>query len=419
MTTKGKVRAPLDAGRGWRASAWFLILTLTLVNTVNWADRQVVPILFPAIAADLHLTDTELGVIGGLSFSIIYAVAAFAFGFLTDRLSRRLIISGGLLAWSAATAAGGIAGSFGSLFLARFFTGIGEASLYPAAMSLMADRFDPLARGRAIGIYGAAAAIGGGLGIGLGGKLAEAIGWRSVFLSYGGVGLLFLPLVLLLDEPVRPPPPADEEHVSTWRAITSALRDRRLQTLWASGTLMIAGGIGWVAWIPTYFVRHLHYDTTQVGLLFGVAQILGGVVGSIAGGRLGDVFRSRRVGGQLDVSAAAALLSAPLLAVPLLNLPAPFLIAASILGPVAVFAYFPSLQTAVAEIVPPRRLGITFAVHVLCLSGIGASLGPFVVGWVSDLGGSLRLALFLPVLAMLAAAPGALLAGRVIRARTE
>ncbi|HYC55967.1 MAG TPA: MFS transporter [Candidatus Binatia bacterium] len=401
---------------GWRASSWYLIATLTIVNTINWADRQVVPILFPAIQEDLHLSDTELGIIGGLSFSIIYAVSAFVFGFMADRASRRMIILGGLISWSAATAAGGLATGFWSLFAARFFTGIGEASLYPCAMSLLTDRFAAVGRGRAVGTFGAAAAIGGGLGIGLGGRLAEVMGWREVFFLYGGAGVLLIPLVLLMREPERPDH-APEASVSIGKTITDAVGDRRLQAIWGTGVLMMASGIGWVAWVPTYFVRNLGFDMTQAGMIFGVVQILGGVAGSIIGGRMGDQYRARRLAGQLDVSAAAALISAPLLAVPLLGFPTPVLIAASILGSLAIYAYFPNLQTAVAEIVPPRRLGLTFAVHVLFLGGIGSSVGPFLVGWISDLTGDLRLALFVPVAAMVLAAPGASIAGRIIRAR--
>ncbi|HYC01171.1 MAG TPA: MFS transporter [Candidatus Limnocylindrales bacterium] len=404
---------------GWRASSWFLVATLTIVNTINWADRQVVPILFPGIQEELELSDTELGVIGGLSFSVIYAVSAFVFGYLADRVSRKLIILLGLISWSLATAAGGLATGFWTLFSARFFTGIGEASLYPCAMSLLTDRFAAVGRGRAVGMFGAAAAIGGGLGIGLGGRLAEIMGWREVFFLYGGAGLLLIPLVMLMEEPARPDH-APETEVSIGRTIVEALRDPRLHAVWGTGTLMMASAIGWVAWVPTYFVRDLGFDMTQTGLLFGVAQLFGGVIGSVIGGRLGDAYRARRVAGQLDVSAVAALISAPLLAVPLLELPTPVLIASSILGPMAIFAYFPNLQTAVAEIVPPRRLGLTFAVHVLFLGGIGSSIGPFVVGGVSDLtGGDLRLALFVPIVGMLLAAPGATWAGRVIRARAQ
>ena len=417
MTKSDSSREP-DARLSWRESPTFLLFTLTLVSTINWADRQVVPILFPGIKADLGLSDTELGIIGGLAFSIIYAVSAFVFGFLADRGSRRNVILFGLVSWSLATAAGGVATGFWSLFAARFFTGIGEASLYPCAMSLVADAFTPERRGRAIGILGASTAIGGGLGIGLGGRLAEAIGWREVFFVYGAAGALVLPLLLLMKEPARPPMAEDEEHEPPLRIVKEALGDVRLLAIWGAGSLMIAAALGWVSWAPTYFVREKGFDMGEAGMLFGAAQLIGGVVGSLIGGRLGDAFRARRFAGQLEVSALAALISVPLVALALFDISHALLVLAAVVSPLTIFAYFPNLQTMVAEIVPARRLGLTFAVHVLFLGGIGAAVGPFLVGWTSDTVGSLRLALFVPVVGVFLSAIGAWVAARVVRART-
>ena len=126
-----------------RHGPWFLLFVLTLVGTINWADRQVVPILFPGIRAELGLTDTQLGMIGGLAFSMIYAASAFVFGRAADRGIRRNVVAVGLVLWSAATAAGAFATGFASLFAARFFTGLGEdatswlAVLYPAVVAEM------------------------------------------------------------------------------------------------------------------------------------------------------------------------------------------------------------------------------------------------------------------------------------------
>jgi MFS family permease len=146
---------PAELPRSSRAdrSRWYLLTVLTVVGSINWADRQVVPILFPGIQKDLGLSDTQLGVIGGLAFSVIYAISALGFGYAADRFVRKRVIIVGLVLWSAATAAGGFATGFWSLFAARFFTGIGEASLYPCALSLIGERFGPGERGKALGIF--------------------------------------------------------------------------------------------------------------------------------------------------------------------------------------------------------------------------------------------------------------------------
>jgi MFS family permease len=405
--------------QSWREGPLYLLATLTLVNTVNWADRQVVPILVPSIQEDLGLSDTEMGLIGGLAFSLVYAVAAFLFGYLADRSSRRAVVLFGLGCWSMATAASGLATDFWTLFAARFVTGIGEASLYPCAMSLLADAFGADRRGRAIGILGASTAMGSGLGLGLGGWLVQEVGWRSVFFLYGSSGLLVLPLLLVMREPARKPMPAGEGHDAPVVIVTEALRDPRLLAVWASGTLLIAAATGWITWAPTFFARDLQFDMSQIGVVFGAAQLFGGVAGSVLGGQLGDRRRRLRFAGQLRVSAVAALIAAPIFALALVeSAPHALLMSAAVIGPLVVFAAFPNLQTIVAEIVPARRLGMTFAVHVLFLSGVGAAAGPFLVGWLSDLTGSLRVALVVPCVAALLAGLAALWAERVVIART-
>ncbi len=402
---------------GWRAAPWFLLAVLTAVNAVNWADRQVVPILFPAIKGELGLSDTQLGIIGGLAFSMIYAIAAFVFGRAADRTIRTRLIAGGLVLWSAATVASGFAEGFGSLFAARFFTGIGEASLYPCAMSLIADRFPAVSRGRAMGIFGAAAAVGNGLGIGLGGYMSQTVGWRSVFFLYGSVGLLLLPLLLMIKEERRDPPPDGEPPML--QLIGSLLRDTRLLAVWACGMVMIASGIGYASWIPTYFVRERGFEVEQAGYLFGAAALLGGVVGSVLGGTFADRRRKVRLAGELDVSALVAIVAVPFVFFTLHSPSLPVALVCGLIGPIAIYAFFPSLQTMMIEIVPSRRLGVAYAINILFLGGIGSALGPFVVGYASDLTGSIRVAMQIPIIGMVLASVLAALAGRLVRARRD
>lgn len=422
MTERADARAeePTTAAPvSWREGPLFLLITLVLVNTINWADRQVVPILVPSIKDELLLSDTELGLIGGLAFSLIYAVAAFVFGFLADRSSRRAVIIFGLVCWSIATAASGMAHSFWTLFAARFVTGIGEASLYPCAMSLIADAFPADRRGWAIGLVGASTALGGGLGIGLGGWLVTEVGWRNVFLLYGASGLLALPLLLIMMEPARSTEYDGVPHDRPVRIVTEALRDVRLLAVWFSGTMLMVAAAGWITWAPAYFVRDLGFDVGQTGVVFGIAQLFGGVAGSVFGGRLGDVYRKRRFAGQLQVAAIGAAAAVPMVGVALIEVPHSVLMIAAVIGPFAFFAAFPNLQTIIAEIVPARRLGLTFAVHMLFMAGVGAALGPYLVGSASDYFGSLRTALLIPIAAAALAAAGAWIAGGIVRARTR
>ncbi len=398
---------------GFRHGNAYLLTVLTLTSTINWADRQVVPILFPGIRAELGLSDTELGIIGGLAFSLIYAVTGFFFGFAADRWVRVRVIAFGLTVWSLATAAGGLANSFTSLFWARFFTGIGEASLFPCAISLLGERFPAERRGRALGIFGIAAAIGAGLGIGLGGKLADVLGWRAVFFIYGGAGLLLLPLVLSVPEARR------ERHAAggtpPWKVVRDLVSDPRLLVLWLGGGTAMAAGLGYAAWIPSYFVREHGLDATGAGALFGAAALLGGIVGSLLGGALSDRQRRRRFAGEVDVSVRGALIAAPLVLLTI-NTEAPWLfIPVGLLASIAIYSFFPGLQALLLSLVPAQRHGLASALNVFFLGGLGSAIGPFVIGATSDATGSLHTAMMLPAVGLVMAAALVAVAGYLAR----
>jgi MFS transporter, Spinster family, sphingosine-1-phosphate transporter len=395
------------------ASPAFLLFALTLVGTVNWADRQVVPILLPGIQRDLGLSDTQGGIIAGLAFSMIYAISSFFFGYAADRQVRKYVMAGALVLWSLATMASGLATSFWTLFAARFFTGIGEASLYPCALSLIAERWPAEGRGRALGIFGAAAAMGSGFGVGVGGKLSESVGWQNVFFIYGAVGFVVLPLLLILREARRSGTDAHKE--STGTAIRAARKDKRLLWLWACGTLAIASGHGFGAWVPSYFVRELGLTVKAAGGLFGLAALLGGIFGGIVGGTLADRQRKKRAGGEFDITAGAALLGAVFVLATLEAGPGGGAALGGLVATFAIYALFPPLLSAMLSMVPPHRHGVTGAINTLCLGGIGAAVGPFVIGAASDAFGSLHMALYIPVAGLAIAGFIAMHAGQVVR----
>jgi len=377
-----------------RTGNGYLLLVLTLVSAVNWADRLVVPILFPGIRRDLGLTDTELGIVGGMAFSFIYAVASFAFGYAADRRRRTRLIALGLLVWSAATAAGGLATAFWPLFWARFFTGIGEASLYPCALSLIAERFPASRRGRALGLFGSAAAMGGGLGVGLGGQLSQAFGWQQVFFMYGAVGLVCLPLLLSVDEQPRAPSPEIEPAAT---AVSRTLADARLRWLWATGAMAMASGQGFAAWAPSYFVRKLDTSVSLAGQLFGAAALVGGIAGGLVGGFLADRRSKIRPGGELDVVEGAAFAGAALMWATLEGGQGALSGAAALVATLAVYAIFPGVLVLMLTTVPSHRHGMAGALNTLFLGGIGAAAGPFIVGAASDAVGDLHVALRIPI----------------------
>src|SRR5690242_3383040 len=187
-----------------RAYAAYALGLLAFINLLNYLDRNVIFALFEPIKRDLSLTDTQLGWLGS-AYILVFSVAALPFGVISDLRSRRAVIAGGVAVWSAFTALGGAVRNFGQLFTCRAAVGIGEAAFGPAAASLVADYYPGKGRAVAMGILSSGIALGGVLGIGLGGVLEKHYGWRVAFLVVGIPGALCALAAARLIDPTRRP----------------------------------------------------------------------------------------------------------------------------------------------------------------------------------------------------------------------
>jgi MFS family permease len=187
-----------------RAYRGYALGLLAFINLLNYLDRNVIFALFEPIKRDLGLSDTQLGWLGS-AYILVFSVAALPLGVLSDLRSRRAVIAGGVTVWSVFTFLGGLVRSYWQLFTCRAAVGIGEAAFGPAASSLVADYFPGKARAAAMGVLASGIALGGVLGIGLGGVLEEFYGWRVAFMVVGMPGLLCAFLVARLIDPTRVP----------------------------------------------------------------------------------------------------------------------------------------------------------------------------------------------------------------------
>jgi len=286
-------QAPLERERPDSRRALTLFL-LVLVYTFNFIDRQIVGILAVPIKADLGLSDTQLGLMGGLAFALFYTGLGIPVAILADRFSRTWIMTGALVIWSAMTAACGLAHNFWQLFLARLGVGVGEAGGVAPAYSLISDMFPPGQRARALSIYSFGIPIGSALGIVFGGVIASMIDWRFAFFAVGIAGVILAPIFrLTVREPERGrfdtqqekrPPPAPS-------AIVRALVGKPsfwLISLGASCSSMM--GYGLFFWLPSFFVRSHGLTLLDASLFYGAALLIGGLAGIWAGGWLGDRF---------------------------------------------------------------------------------------------------------------------------------
>src|SRR5512141_2605867 len=183
--------------------SWYALAVLTAVYVLNFLDRTLIYILFPPIKKEMALSDLQLALLGTTSFVIFYTLLGVPFGRVADRRSRKVLIGCGLAVWSLFSGLTGFAHGFWALFLCRLMVGVGEATLGPAALSLLSDFFPPRLRATAQSVYACGIAAGGGLAFFLGGWIGQTHGWRWAFYLLGFPGLLLAALVFALREPAR------------------------------------------------------------------------------------------------------------------------------------------------------------------------------------------------------------------------
>lgn len=279
------------------------------------------------IRRDLRISDTQISLVQGAAFAIFYVVAGLPLGRAVDVFPRRYVLIFGVLTWSAATLASGLAVSFGQLFVARIFVGAGESALMPAACALLADVFPPSRRGTAIGVFLLGASLGGGAGNLIGGVLLQLVAghafdsvpglvglapWRLVMVLVSGPGAAVGVLLLTLREPER------ERRGPGARAplsrVVAGFRGRAamLAPTYAALAFTAISSIALVAWGPALLSRRMGQPAGEIGATIGAIGIGVGIAGSLGGGLLGDrVTRWRGPPARMAMAAAVSLIAIP------------------------------------------------------------------------------------------------------------
>lgn len=372
---------------GARRRAWILFV-LVLVYTFNFLDRQILSILKEPIREELNLTDTQLGLMGGIAFAALYSTLGVPIAWLADRVSRTWIMTGALALWSAFTAACGLATSFSGLFLMRMGVGIGEAGGVAPAYSLISDTFPPAQRARALAVYSFGIPIGSALGILLGGLLAARIGWREAFFAVGGLGLLLAPIFKLsVPDPVRggfdagpPQPPAP---IATVLRVLLVKPSFWLLSLGAASSSVCGYGIAF--WLPTFFQRSLGMSLVERSLAYSAITLVGGIGGIWLGGALADRFGRLGKGAYAWVPAVCFLVALPCFVVAL-HAPWVGAVFALLLVPTGLnLAWLGPVISAVQHLAPPAMRSTASALFLLVNNLVGIALGTYYFGWASDL----------------------------------
>jgi MFS family permease len=396
-----------------------------LLNTFSGIDRTVISLLVKPIRADLGITDTQFSMVTGLAFATMYSIAGLPMGLLVDRGSRRVIIALGVTAWSIMTAACGLATSFWRLFAFRVGVGIGEATMSPAAYSLVADYFPRNKLGRALSLFGISSPLGAGLALLIGATVFGAIShlsldlplvgrvkpWQAVFFFVGLPGVVFGALTLVI---VKEPPRDSLASVAAETGEGEATLRAALGYAWCHRNiygplflgmgLIVMFGYGSSVWYPAFLMRVHGLSLIQAGQFWGSSVLILGISGTIVAGTLADWMVAK---GRRDAHFVVAMIygvgnvvcgvgTGLTASIPLLSLS--FAAATGFFCNTIV-----GVMAAAIQIVTPSRMrGKISALYILIAAFIGYAFGPtaiavstdYIFGYNGAIGYSIALAAF-------------------------
>lgn len=388
--------SPIKLGSSY---AWYVAALLSVAHLVSFIDRFLVSLVMQPLKADLQISDTQLGLIQGTGFVILYVIAAIPLGRLADHVNRRNLIIVGIVFWSIATALCGMAQSFESLFLARIGVGFGEAALVPAAMSLMASYFRRDQLGRAVSLFttGAslgksAALIGGGAVLAIlianGGLTLPVLGefapWQGVFILAAIPGFVLAVLFLTVSEPPRP---AKSTVSAGFGPALGHIRANALSyalhTSAAASTVLLIQSIA--AWSPTFYVRFFDMSVPEAGIAVGTAVLIAGPLGHLSGGYLTDRFQRAQVQG----AAGMVMLLALLAAIPFglgFTMITDFWWSILAFGGLTYFLTMaaPASLAGLQMLTPDRLRGLVTSIFLCVVTLIGVGMGPPLIGFITD-----------------------------------
>lgn len=393
-----------ETGGDWPSLryAWFVVIVLMTLYIFSFIDRMIIALLVAPIKADLNLTDTDIGLLHGLAFALFYTFVGVFIARLADNWNRTKLVAIGVLLWGLATAACGLAGSFATLFIARIFVGIGEATLSPAAYSMISDYFPPEKRARAMSVYTSgiyfgvgAALVFGGIVIGLVERagllelpmLGSVQAWQVVFFVVGLPGLLFFVIVkLFIREPARREVSATPPTFAAFRAYFMQRRKLYLGH-YLGFAFMVLYSYSFSAWTPAVITRGYGLTSADSGLWLGLVILLSAPSGIMLGSFLSQrLHRAYGKGAALRVGALAALFGIiPAVLFPL----APNVWSALALMGITQFVIslpFGVAPAALHEVTPNQFRGQVIAIYLFFINIIGLGTGPMIVGLITDYG---------------------------------
>jgi MFS family permease len=392
-------------------AAWYSVAVLMLMYIFSFIDRTTISLLVEPMKRDLHISDTQIGMLQGLAFALLYTFLGLPIARLSDRHSRRAIIAGGVFIWSIMAALCGLARTAVQLFVARVGVGVGEAALSPAAYSIITDSFPRSKLGGAFGFYNIGITIGAGTALLVGGIVVGAVSragatytlplfgpvhaWQMVFIVTGAPGILLPLLLLTFPEPKRrgllraqtanepalflSKPPLRE-------VLNYAWLNRQFYGLhFVAMALLAMAGYATASWLPTALVRAYGVSYGQVGKVMGVSIILMNSSGMLLAGVVCDRLTHR---GWKDAPIVIAAISACGIAIfssfPPFMPTVPLVWAAIFIAGITFNAYNGVGPMAVNQVTPNQFRAQISAVYLFVVNALGLGVGPTLVPFVND-----------------------------------
>ncbi len=375
-------------------NAYRLLFFLTLLNLLNFVDRQLIASFSNFIVPDLGLTNAQFGFLTTLPFIVFYSVAGLFMGVLADMVNRPRLIAFGVVLWSIFTALTGAAKGFISMALPRMFIGVGESILTPTSMSLLSDSFPSKKMGFAAGFYYMGVPIGVGVSLLIAGYLGESLGWRNCFYLLGALGLVLgLCSLLFKDRPRKHIQNHNEKRTLSKKSVSEIIKTL-FKALSASSALrftILAGifyhiALGASVFEQLWLVEERGFERSTIAMIVGWIGVFAGLAGNLIGGILSDWWQENTDQGRPMFLFWLALLTLPISIYYRFVEPGSIIFwIGIIIGYFQLGCFFGPTFSTVQELVPENIKATVVSFYILTLNLIGLTIGSLVGGILADL----------------------------------
>ena len=373
--------------------AYRLLFFLTLLNLLNFIDRQLIASFANFIVPDLGLTDTQYGFLTSLAFILFYSIMGLFMGALADMVNRPRLIAFGVVLWSIFTGISGMAKGFISMMIPRMFIGVGESILTPTSMSLLSDSFPSSRLGFASGFYYMGVPVGVGISLLIVGYLGEPLGWRNCFYILGAIGFVMGLMMLLFKDRPRKSSSLDTSTTNETLAFSSILKTLKKALMNSPAlVLTISGGVfyhivlGAAVFEQLWYAQEKNFDRSSIAQITGIISVVAGISGNLLGGIFSDLWQSKTNQGRPMFLFWACLIILPIFIVFRYSEPNSLIFWVGVtLGYFQLGLFYGPVFSTVQELVPIKIRATIVGFLILMLNLVGLTFGSLGGGVAVDL----------------------------------